>query len=330
MRELEQLARFGEDLGATADPEAIRLKLIERLRPVVGRLDVRVTVRGGGRSVVDDRSADDARAEADVSPEGFRGPDAWLSRRETFPMRVGEAFVGQISVGRSGGGRPRPLTVLQRRVLRVAASLAGLSVRNAQLAQQVRERSAVDLLTGCLTKQHGLDLIGAELHRARRSKQPVSLIFVDLDRFKQLNDRYGHPLGDTVLSTVGTAMKDALRGSDLRCRYGGDEFVVLLPETPLDGAMHVAGALRRNLSRQAVPWRGGSVSVTASLGVSTAMPGELDAEALLARADAAMYRAKRDGRDAVRVWRDEWKQSQARCAPDESGTGDPAGGGEQP
>lgn len=245
-------------------------------------------------------------------------------------MRVGEECVGQIGVGRADGGRSRPLTVLQRRVLRIAASLAGLSVRNAQLAQQVRERSAVDLLTGCLTKQHGLALIGAELHRARRSKRPVSLIFIDLDRFKQLNDRYGHPLGDTVLSTVGAAMKDALRGSDLRCRYGGDEFVVLLPETPLDGAMHVAGALRRNLLRQAVPWRGGSVSVTASFGVSTAMPGELDAEALLARADTAMYRAKRGGRDAVRVWRDEWKQSQDRCAPDESGTGDPAGDGERP
>ena len=330
MRELEHLVRFGENLGAIADPEVIRRKLIEHLRPVVSRREIRVTVCGGDRPGVDDRPVDDARGAANASSEGFRDPARQPGVWETFSMRAGEKFVGRIDVGRAVADRPRPLTVLQRRVLRIAAALAGLSVRNAQLAQQVRERSAIDLLTGCLTKQHGLDLIGAELHRARRSKQPVSLIFVDLDRFKQLNDRYGHPLGDTVLSTVGAAMKDALRGSDLRCRYGGDEFVVLLPETPLDGAMHVAGALRRNLSRQAIPWRGGSVSVTASLGVSVAMPGELDAEALLARADAAMYRAKRDGRDAVRVWRDEWRQSQDRCAPDESGTGDPAGDGEQP
>ena len=309
VRELEQIIRFGEALGATADPEVVRRKLIEHLRSVVGRRDIRVTIRNDGRSVVDDRSANDPQGTVGLASEGGRDsaqrPDAY-----TFPMLAGGECVGEISVGRPFGDRLRQLTDLQRRVLQLAAALAGLSVRNAQLARQVRERSAIDLLTGCLTKQHGLDLIGAELHRARRSKQPVSLIFVDLDHFKQLNDRYGHPLGDEVLSSVGAAMKDALRASDLRCRYGGDEFVVLLPETPLDGATHVAEGLRRTLSRQAVPWRGGSVFVTASLGVSALTPGELDAGELLARADAAMYRAKRDGRNAIRVWRDDpgWKR----------------------
>ena len=152
----------------------------------------------------------------------------------------------------------------------------------------------------------------------------MSLIFIDLDHFKQLNDRYGHLFGDSVLATVGAAMKEALRGSDLRCRYGGEEFVVLLPETSLDGAKRVAESLRRHLARRPIQRPEGSVFVTASLGVSAAMPGELDAKALLARADAAMYRAKRDGRNAVRVWEDypEWRRSQqAREVPSAEETG---------
>ena len=195
--------------------------------------------------------------------------------------------------------------------------LVGLSIKNAQLFRRVRQLSALDVQTGCLTKHHGMNLIAAELRRAQRSEQPVSLLFIDLDHFKQLNDRYGHLFGDSVLSAVGTAMKEALRGSDLRCRYGGEEFVVLLPDTPLEGAKRVAESMRRHLARRAIERPEGSIFETASNGVSAATPGELDAKALLARADAAMYRAKRDGRNCVRVWEDypEWRRSQARETP---------------
>ena len=117
-------------------------------------------------------------------------------------------------------------------------------------------------------------------------------------------------------------MKEALRASDLRCRYGGEEFVVLLPDTPLDGAKRVAESMRRHLARKAIKRPEGSIFVTASIGVSAAMAGELDSKALLARADAAMYRAKRDGRNCVRVWEDypEWRRSQARETPETADT----------
>ena len=209
-----------------------------------------------------------------------------------------------MGVGQTVGDRPQQLTDSQRRLLEMAASLVGLSIKNAQLFRRVHQLSAIDVLTGCLTKHHGMNLIVAKLRRAQRSEQPVSLLFIDLGHFKQLNDRYGHLFGDSVLTSVGIAMKEALRGSDLRCRDGWEEFIVQLPDTPLDGAKRVAESLGRHLARRAIERPEGAIFVTASIGVSAATPGELDAKALLARADAAMYRAKRDGRNCVGVWED--------------------------
>ena len=96
-------------------------------------------------------------------------------------------------------------------------------------------------------------------------------------------------------------MREVLRGSDLKCRYGGEEFLVLLPETPLEGAKRVADTLRRELADLPVGWKGEVVRVTASFGVSVAMPSEVDPTALIARADAALYRAKNQGRNCVRL-----------------------------
>ena len=187
-----------------------------------------------------------------------------------------------------------------------AAFLCGLGcgVALAAVVQRLRPApaaGAVDALTGCLTVSHGTELIDIELRRARRYGRPAALLFIDLDRFKQINDRCGHALGDAALRAVGAALKSALRGSDLCCRYGGDEFLVLLPETPPEGARHVAESLRRKLAGIAVERPGGAVHVTASIGVAPARPGELDGASLVARADAAMYRAKRAGRNTVRV-----------------------------
>ena len=324
-RELEHLVRLGEALGATLDPKAIHQTVTQYLQPVIGQREIWMTVRTEGwRLAIGAPRAVDASPDQPWDPT--RQPGAW----DTFPMFAGGKLVGLMGVGQTVGDRQQPLSDSQRRLLEMTSSLVGLSIKNAQLFRQVRQLSAIDVLTGCLTRQHGMNLIGAELRRAQRSEQPVSLIFVDLDHFKQLNDRYGHLFGDAVLAAVGAAMKEALRGSDLRCRYGGEEFVVLLPETPLEGAKRVAESLRRHLARKAIKRPEGSVFVTASLGVSTATPGELDAKALLARADAAMYRAKRDGRNSVRVWEDypEWRRSQAReepPAPDGDDRDDPSG-----
>src|SRR6185503_13108022 len=144
-------------------------------------------------------------------------------------------------------------------------------------------------------------VIDAELRRARRSQTPVSMIMFDLDHFKDVNDRYGHLCGDAVLSAVGKRMKEVLRGSDLKCRYGGEEFLVLLPETPMHGARRVAESLRREIADNPIACGQDSLTVTASFGVTQALPGEVNLQSLIARADAALYRAKEEGRNCVRV-----------------------------
>ena len=146
-----------------------------------------------------------------------------------------------------------------------------------------------------------MDIIDVELRRARRSQMSVSLIMFDLDHFKEVNDRHGHLCGDAVLAAVGARMRDVLRGSDFKCRYGGEEFLVLLPETPLEGAKRVADTLRRDLSELDIQWKGETLNITASFGVTTAMPSEVDIKALIGRADVALYRAKDQGRDCVRL-----------------------------
>jgi len=144
-----------------------------------------------------------------------------------------------------------------------------------------------------------MEVVAAEMMRARRSHLPLSMIMFDIDRFKTINDRYGHLCGDAVLAEVGARMRASLRSSDLKCRYGGEEFLVLLPETPIDGAMRAAESLRKELAAIVIPWNGGNVRITSSFGVALAGPNELDPTYLIARSDEALYRAKHEGRNRV-------------------------------
>ena len=214
-----------------------------------------------------------------------------------MPMTAGGHPVGVLGIPDAAG----PFTPARQRVLAMAGALLAISIRNAQLFHELRENSLRDGLTGCFNRTHALDVLDTELRRARRSQTPVSLIMFDLDRFKDINDRYGHLCGDAVLAAVGAKMREVLRGSDLKCRYGGEEFLVLLPETPLEGAKRVADTLRRELADMPVNWKGELIAVTASFGVSVALPAEIDSKALIGRADAALYRAKDQGRNCVRL-----------------------------
>ena len=188
-----------------------------------------------------------------------------------------------------------------RRELASISALLGISARNVELVEEIKAHGVLDGLTKCFNRTHGMNMLDAELQRAKRSRTTFSLLMLDLDGFKSVNDEYGHLCGDALLVAVGRKMHELVRNSDIKVRYGGEEFLIMLPDTPLPGAIHVARLLNREIGKLSVEWNNHVVSRTASVGVAVAKPGELDTTQLLGRADAALYRAKHDGRDRVCV-----------------------------
>jgi len=304
--ELERLVAFGQALGRSLDFESIRVAIGQHLPALTGTDNLWVLVREGTEWQAlagDTRGAEGVLQWGDIAEQLLAGAadktptQLSASRAIGIPLIVGGTAMGVLGVRLEQGVLPAD----KRRIIEAAAALLAVSVKNAQLFREVKENSVRDALTGCFTRGHALDVIDAELRRARRSQTPVSMIMFDLDHFKDVNDRHGHLCGDAVLSAVGKRMKEVLRGSDLKCRYGGEEFLVLLPETPLHGARRVAETLRKEIADRPVPWSGEALTVTASFGLAQALPGEVNVQAVIARADQALYRAKDDGRNCVRI-----------------------------
>ena len=305
--ELERLVAFGQALGRALDFESIRVAIGQHLSALTGTDNLWVLVREGTEWQAlagDTRGAEGVLQWGDLAEQLLASGAAdktttqlSAARAIGIPLIVGGTAMGVLGVRLEQG----VLSADKRRIIEAAAALLAVSVKNAQLFREVKENSVRDALTGCFTRGHALDVIDAELRRARRSQTPVSMIMFDLDHFKDVNDRHGHLCGDAVLSAVGQRMKEVLRGSDLKCRYGGEEFMVLLPETPLHGARRVAETLRKEIADRPVPWSGEALTVTASFGLAQALPGEVNVQAVIARADQALYRAKDDGRNCVRI-----------------------------
>jgi diguanylate cyclase (GGDEF)-like protein len=168
---------------------------------------------------------------------------------------------------------------------------------------RLAEGALQDPLTGLYNRRYFFALAELEFKRAVQDRRPLSVILMDVDYFKQINDSYGHPTGDRVLEKLSLRARDALRKGDALARYGGEEFAVLLPETDLAAAVQVAERLRLSIAQiEDIPGAG-QVEVTASLGVATldATPG-LDFDQLLDRADRALYTAKHSSRNRVCIW----------------------------
>jgi diguanylate cyclase (GGDEF)-like protein len=208
------------------------------------------------------------------------------------PLLVGGEVIGSVLTNVQ-----RPATDGERRrihdsVTQAAPVLANL--RNLALAEL---RAATDALTGLPNRRAIDDHLKRLLAGAGRSLTPMSTILLDLDHFKQINDTFGHERGDEVLAALGALMRSELRGSDFAGRSGGEEFIVMLPDTDRAGAMRVAEHLRQAMHSLSVP--GVSREITASFGVATYPDDALDGETLLRLADRALYAAKQGGRDRV-------------------------------
>ncbi len=302
--EMERLVAFGQALARSLNEESIQAAATAHIPLLAPGRGAWALVRTSAQWTALTAVGDSTAAQRERAARAALGETDPASGAEhdfaCFPMIIAGTPVGVLGVA----AEP-PLNDQQRRMLTAAAALLAVSLKNAELFREVHENSVRDSLTGCFNRKHALEVIDAELRRARRSQMPLSMVMFDIDHFKRTNDRYGHLAGDAVLAAVGARMKAVLRGSDLKCRYGGEEFLILLPDTPVAGARRVADTLRRELEDHPIFWNEESIPVTASFGVTAITPGEVDPLVIMARADAALYRAKEDGRNCVRVAEDE-------------------------
>lgn len=181
------------------------------------------------------------------------------------------------------------------------AGQAGVAIENARLFAEVQRLAVTDDLTGTHNRRHLLATAERELSRAQRFNRPLAAIILDIDEFKRVNDAHGHSVGDEVLRAVANRLRNGLREVDILGRYGGEEFVIILPETDLLSAYEVAERLRSKIAAEPIATSAGPVSVTISLGVAAADPTTPDFASLLSRIDDLLYTAKRRGRNRVVV-----------------------------
>jgi diguanylate cyclase (GGDEF)-like protein len=187
------------------------------------------------------------------------------------------------------------------RLLTSFAATATAAIHNAQLHAKVQQLAITDGLTGLYNRRGFYEVGRREIDRALRYKRPLAAIMLDIDFLKSINDTHGHDAGDTVLCFVANTCHYDTRKVDIAGRYGGDEFVLLLPENGLFTAAGVAERLRSRIAETPIQYQNTTIDATISLGVVKLMPGIKDVEAMIKRADEALHAAKQAGRNRVEI-----------------------------
>lgn len=216
-----------------------------------------------------------------------------------YPLLRGAERIGAIEVlnkkDRSG------FTSEDQEFLRRLAAPVAVGARNISMFEQSERLTVTDDLTKLFNYRYLMQYLAAEVKRCLRYKKKVSLLFIDVDGFKQINDTFGHLVGSQALAEMGQVLRHILRETDVASRYGGDEFVVVLPETPLSGAMVIAERIRQRVEEYEFTANNLNIRLTVSLGVSNCPKHTLSAEGLIKKADAAMYRAKEISRNSIKI-----------------------------
>jgi diguanylate cyclase (GGDEF)-like protein len=214
------------------------------------------------------------------------------------PLVLELEVLGTLSLS---GSMPSVFSAADLQLLTSLAATATAAIHNAILYQETRHLAALDPLTGQLNRRTFFELGQRELDRYLRFGRPLSWIMFDVDLFKQINDSYGHSAGDQVLTTIAERCCDVIRHVDIFGRYGGDEFVILLPETDHRMAREIADRIRLSISEEPVTTDAGPVSVSISIGITEATRETADLGLLLNKVDQALYKSKRAGRNITTV-----------------------------
>lgn len=325
VKELEAVSGFGRTLARARTVDHVREALWRHLPLLLEGEEAWVLMRAGGRwDVVLDTALDsgplriaaleEAAEQACGAKEDPSEEVAGGLGRLVLPLRAAEQLIGVLGIDLTS----TPAADRVRRRVPAIAALVAVTLRTAQLFQEISDNSRRDELTGCATRAYGIELANIEMSRARRHGHATSILLMDLDNLKVINDTYGHLAGDAVLAAVGMRLRGSLRCSDIVCRYGGDEFLMLLPETSGIAALVVAEWVRQHVRNLQPPAGGATVTITASIGVAAIPPvpvkgaDPVTLRALIERADAALYEAKRGGRDRVEAAMETHQDSNAQ------------------
>jgi len=237
-----------------------------------------------------------------AEPVGAEPPAEAVASFLSVPFSRGDKPTGLLALG---GARPLAAAQESMRLLERIAPQVHLVVDNARLYREVHHLAITDGMTGLYNRRYADELLGHEFARSVRYQSPLSVLLMDIDLFKRINDHYGHATGDLVLQRIAKVLQSGVRSADIVGRYGGEEIIVILPQTLPDNALRTAERLRKAVRALAFPEIDDELRVTVSIGLSgweTASEDATDREALVRQADAALYEAKREGRDQIRVW----------------------------
>jgi diguanylate cyclase (GGDEF)-like protein/PAS domain S-box-containing protein len=224
----------------------------------------------------------------------------------SVPVRWGDEFLGVLNIL---ADTPHRYTDADVDILGMFATQAAIAIRNARLYNRIEQVSITDELTGLFNRRGFFQFGEREFERSLRFSRPLSVLMLDIDHFKRINDTYGHSAGDKVLRVLADCFRQNKRGIDVEGRYGGEEFILLLPETLLAGAGQIAERIRQSVAELAIPVSPSNedlspvdLRITVSVGVAQRLPGTPSIDALIDRADQAMYRAKGSGRNRIVLW----------------------------
>ena len=220
-----------------------------------------------------------------------------------IPLKVKNRVLGVINMtDKTIPGQKNIFIEEDLRFLTVICNYAAIAIENAQLYGEVKNLAITDGLTNLFNHRYFQTHLQTEVTRVQRYPRPLSMIMFDIDAFKAFNDTYGHPMGDMVLSRIAKEIKKTVRRVDIACRYGGEEFAVILPETKLDKAVHVAEKIRASVEALSFETGKGTKKkkMTISGGVAYFQPG-MSKEDLVRNADESLYKAKAEGKNKICV-----------------------------
>jgi len=215
-----------------------------------------------------------------------------------FPLEFRGEIIGVVELINKISGRFSPE---DQAIVELLSHPLAIAIQTLDRFEEAERRIITDDLTKLYNYRYLMQYLEADVKRCLRYKKKVSLLFIDVDGFKRINDTFGHLVGSQALSEMGQVFRGMVRETDVVGRYGGDEFVIVLPETPLNGAMVIAERIRKKVEECEFVAQNLSIRLTVSLGVANCPKHTLTAEGLIKKADAAMYRAKELSKNSIKV-----------------------------